>query len=342
MLVFLEMKAEFVLTIDNYFEVAENRLETQSRALATTAAFSGLGIFLLGYSLLHFWPDWAPRVGLTSLMFGLFLAFAAAVLAFFPRRVKTKKSETLLRSEHERFFSDRRTFEFDEIGWKYGSERGEDVRKWSELTSLRDSSNMMVLGTSGSVYLLPKSAFTAEELERVKDLSGKALDAGALFKVSIFSSASDYVFSMLAYNWRTRWKTALLSYAAALVVLIAVTYPSIEHSLTNHPLIVVFVFVVCFLGECLYYLYLYHHVFRKHAPTDAAIMADRIGFWAPSGRWIVKYQWLSEVRESRPWFHLYFRPELFYIVPKKRFNRDQLARFRELLHSPRSTAEGPR
>ena len=97
------MKAEFVLTVDNYFEVAENRLEMQSRTLATTVAFSGLGIFLLGYFLLHFWPDRDPRVGLVSLMAGLFLAFAAAVLGFFPRRVKTKKSEALLRSEYERF-----------------------------------------------------------------------------------------------------------------------------------------------------------------------------------------------------------------------------------------------
>jgi hypothetical protein len=335
------MKAEFVLTVDNYFEVAENRLETQSRTLATTVAFSGLGIFLLGYSLLHFWPDWDSRVGLISLMSGLLLAFAAAVMAFFPRRVKTKKSEALLRSEHERFFSDRRTFEFDEIGWRYGSERGEDARKWSELTGLRDSSNMMVLGTSGSAYLLPKSAFTAEELERIKDLSGKALDAGTLFKVNVFSSAPDYVFSMISHSWRTRWKTALLSYSAALVVLIAITYPSAKYSVTNHPIVVVFVFAVCFLGECLYYLYLYYQGFRKHAPTTAAITADRVGFWGPRARWVVKYQWFSEIRETRSLFHLYFRPESFYIVPKKGFNQDQLARFRELLHSPKSTAEAP-
>lgn len=341
-LVFHEMKAEFVLTAANYFEVAEKGLETQSRTLATTAAFSGLGMFLLGYFLLRFWPDWAPRVGFISLMFGLLLAFVAAVLAFFPRRVKSKKSEALLRSEYERFFSDRRTFEFDEIGWRHGSERGEDARKWSELTSLRDSSNMIVLGTSGSAYLLPKSAFTVEELERIKDLSGKALDAGSLFKVNILSSAPDYVLSMLSYNWRTRWKTALLSYVAALVVLIAVTYPSAEYFVTNHPAIVVFVFVVCFLGECLYYLYLYHQAFRGNAPTDAAIMTDRIGFWAPSGRWAVKYQWFSEIRETRSLFHLYFRPESFYIIPKKRFDPEQLARFRELLHSPKSAAEGSR
>lgn len=323
------MKAEFVLTPGNYLEVAENRLETPSRTLATTMAFSGLGVFLVGYFLLHFWPDWAPRVGFISLMSGLFLAFAAAVLAFFPRRVKTKKSAELLRSEHERFFSDRRTFEFDEIGWKYGSERGEDTRKWSELTSLRDSSNMMVFGTSGSGHLLPKSVFTGEELKRIKDLSGKALDAGALFKVNISPSAADYVFSMLSYNWRTRWKTALLSYAAALVLLIAVTYPSAEYSLMNHPVALVFVFVVCFLGQCLYYLYLYYQGFRKHAPTYAAIMADRIGLWAPSGRSVVKCQWLSEIRETSSWFHLYFRPESFYIIPKREFNQDQLARFRD-------------
>lgn len=208
------------------------------------------------------------------------------------------------------------------------------MRKWSELTSLLESPNMVVFGTSGSAYLLPKSVFTAEELERIKDLSGKALDAGALFKVSVSPSAPDYVFSMLLYNWRTHWKTALLSYTAALVLLVAVTYPSPEYSLINHPVVPVFVFVVCFLGECLYYLYLYHQGFRKHAPAEATIMEDRIGFWAPRGRSVVKYQWLSEIKETSSWFHLYFRPESFYIIPKRGFNQDQLARFRELLHSP--------
>src|SRR5215472_10552722 len=118
------MKSEFVLTLDSYLEVAESRLVTQSRALAATAAFSGFGLFSLGYLLLHFWPDWDPRAGLVSLMAGLFLAFVAAVLAFFPRQVRTKKSEAVLRSEYERFFSDRRSFEFDESGWRYKSDTG--------------------------------------------------------------------------------------------------------------------------------------------------------------------------------------------------------------------------
>lgn len=337
------MKAEFTLTADNYLEVAEKRLETQSRTMATTAALSGLALFLLGYLLLRLWPARDPRVGLFSLMAGLFLAFAAAVLAFFPRRVKTKKSEVLLRSEHERFFSDRRGFEFDEIAWKYESGRGEDTRKWVELTSLRETSNMLVLGTSGSVYLFPKSAFTTEDLRRFMDLCHSALDApGALFKLSVSSSAADYVFSMLSYNWRTRWKTALIYYVAALVLLVAVTYPSAEYSLINHPVVLAFFFVVCFLGECLYYLCLYYQGFRKHAPTDAAIMADRIGFWAPTGRSVLKYQWLSEIRETRSWFHLYFRPESFYIIPKRGFSQGQLARFRELLNLPKSAAEGLR
>ena len=206
------------------------------------------------------------------------------------------------------------------------------MRKWSELTSLRDSSGAMVLTTSGSVYLLPKSAFTGEDLERIRDLSERALDApGTLFKVSISSSVKDYVLSMVSYNWRTNWKTALLSYAAALVLLVAVTYPSAEYSLIDHPVIMVFVFALCFLGECVYYLYLYHQVFREHAPTLAAVMADRIGFWAPARRWIVKYQWLSEIRETPSAFHLYFRPTSFYLIPKKGFDHDQLTRFRELL-----------
>jgi len=238
------------------------------------------------------------------------------------------------------FFSDRRSFEFDEIGWKYKSERGEDVRRWSELTSLRDSSGVMVLGTSGSVYLLPKSAFTAEDLERIKDLSNRALDApGALFKASISSSAIDYMLSMASYNWRANWRTALLSYAAALVLLVAVTYPSAEYSLIDHPVVMVFVLGLCFLGECVYYLYLYHQGFRKDAPTVAAVMVDRIEFWASTRRWIVKYQWLSEVRETGSSFHLYFRPTSFYLIPKKKLDRDQLTRFRDLLLSTPSPRE---
>ena len=205
----------------------------------------------------------------------------------------------------------------------------------------------MVLGTAGSAYLLPKSALTAEDLQRIKDVCNEALDAGVLFKVNIPSAAPDYVFSMLSHSWRTRWRTALLSYAAALVVLVVITYSvitysSVEYSVIGHPVIAVFVFAMCFLGECLYYLYLYHQGFRKHAPTDVAITGDRVEFWAPRVRWVVKYQWFSEIRETRSLFHLYFRPESFYIIPKKRFNQEQLARFRELLHSPKSAAAGPR
>jgi len=273
-------------------------------------------------------------------MAGLLCTLAAAVLAFFPRQVKSKKLETLLRSEYERFFSDPRSFEFDEIGWKYKSGRGEDVREWSELTSLRDSSGVMVLGTSGGVYLLPKSAFATEDLERIKELSDKALDApGALFKVRISSSVKDYVLSMVSYNWRRNWRTALLSYAAALVLLVAVTYPSAEYSLIDHPVIMAFVFGLCFLGECLYYVYLYHQGYRKDASTIAAVMGDRIGFWTPTGRWIVKYQWLSEIRETGSSFHLYFQPTSFYLIPKKELDREQLTRFREILLSKRVKGE---
>lgn len=104
MVAFLSVKTEFALSLDNYLELAEDRLLTPSRALAATVAFSGFGLFLLGYFLLHFWPDRDPRLGLLSLMAGLFLALAAAVLAFFPRRVKSKNSEAILRSEYKRFF----------------------------------------------------------------------------------------------------------------------------------------------------------------------------------------------------------------------------------------------
>lgn len=201
MLAFPVVKTEFSLSAENYFELGEDRLRTPSRAVAATVAFSGFGLLLLGYSFLRYWPERDPRVGLFSLMAGLFLALAAAVLAFFPRHVESKKSEALLRSEYERFFSDRRNFEFDEIGWKYRSDRGEDVRKWSELTSIRDSSSVLVLGSSPRTYIMPKSAFKAEDLERIKDLSEKALEApGALFRVSVASSPREYVLSMLSHN----------------------------------------------------------------------------------------------------------------------------------------------
>lgn len=125
----------------------------------------------------------------------------------------------------------------------------------------------------------------------------------------------------------------LLSYIGTFVLLIIVTHPSERYSLLAHPLIMVFVFGAVFLGECLYYLYLYHQTFRKKAPTGATIMVDRIGFYGPTGRWIVKYQWLSETRETPSAFHLYFQPASFYLIPKKEFSRDQLTRLRELLLS---------
>jgi hypothetical protein len=331
------VKTEFVLSSDNYVELGEERLRTPSRSFATIAAFSGLGLILLGYCLLHFWPDRDPRAGLLALFGGLFLTLSAAVLAFFPRQVRSEKAEALLRSEHERFFSDRRSFEFDDTGWKYESGRGEDVRKWSELTGLRDSPTVIVLSTSGSVYIVPKSALKPEDLEKTKDLSGKALDApGAFFQVSVAASAQEYVLAMLSYNWRRNWKAALLWYAVALTLLVAITYPSADHSLINHPRIIFFVFAVCFLGECFYYIYLYYQTFQKNAPTAAAVMVDRVGFWARNQRWIVKYQWLTEIRETRLSFHIYYLPTSFYLIPKKGFDRDQLTRLRELLHSQHS------
>jgi hypothetical protein len=325
------------LTLDNFFEWQRSirrysEPEPNSvNKVSLNVAIIGFLLLAVGYGILRWSPDCAPKVGGISLASGLLATLAAIPLGIFLGRQHTQKVKKTLRGYFERFYAGSRTFEADQSGWRFTFGDAENVRKWSELIWVFSSERTLVMADTFDYSVVPTSSFTKEDLARLKILCEQALvPVDKLATVSMFSGAREFIIAMSAHNWRKRrWKMlglytlgfVCISFAG-LVISDAVVWSSV-------PIIAA---LLCLLpiSEAA----VYKRRFDGQVPFQYADISKEFICFRSSGEIRkIKYSWISDIGETKRSFRLYVSPNVFFLVPKAGFTPEQLLQFRGFLRS---------
>ena len=345
------MKVEFNLTFEDFLEWRRpNSSQKPSNAyvisspgiILALAGFLSLG---LGYAILRSSPEKSDFFPGGILFFGGLLAtFAAIPVGLLTARPKPDKTRADLLHEFERFYGDRRSLEADETGWAFIYGAAINKRQWTDLTSVREAQRTLILTDLFAWYILPKSAFSIEQLQNFKSLCEKALiPPEKLWSVSMVSTKADYARAFVAHNWRKARGTVLGLYVLGLTSVLFVGFVLADTSFLLAVFAVTLLTLVLSIAPQLYYRRKFDQDYYSHSFQNADILSDAICFRASYGlsvitAWEIKkiaHRWIVDVHETKRSFMLYVAPKLFYIVPKAGFTSDQLERFRELLRSQR-------
>jgi hypothetical protein len=329
-------RIEYTLSFENYLEMTSSRREKPKYRAAVISALLGFSFIALGYTYLRIYPDTRTIIGGMLLGSGLLATGFAMILAFFAKPKSSRPDITVLRGEYQRFHSDKRAIEFDGMGWRLFWYEGEDVRPWSCVRAIHDQKTLLVLSTETTHCWLPKAALEqGRQLAEIQAMAEAALaNRELLFVVPMRPSAVVYVVSMFFHNWGRHFKTSLLSYAAATLLVYWLLFADWNSPSPSSPLLLVLVPISFIFCEGLYYLRNYLFADWSKSSQRVEIRSDSVCYRTESVHWIAKYSRLEKLKET-PWaFHLYFEPKIFHLIPKKGFSREQIVQFRKLLSSP--------
>lgn len=327
-------RVDYQLSFENYLEMNANRRDVPSYGVALTAALLGLALILGGYFYLRVPPpdEWS-FVGGILLASGLLSEFVAMILGLMASRKSSKPSLKTLRREYELYAADKRSIEFDENGWRVTWYEGDDIRPWTSLRAVHDLKTLIVLGTVGTHYWLPKAAVENNgHLAQLKSLAATSLESRkSLFAVPVKPSAFVYVLANVLHTWRRNlWRNLLITAAFGLVFYW--TWLSDWTRFSPHPVwFLVFVPVFLLLCESLSYLRSFYFAKWTESAREAQIMEDCIGYKTPTTIWVHEFRTLIEWREIPGVFMLYFQPNQFHFIPKKGFSVSQIEQFRKIL-----------
>jgi len=329
-------RIEYTLSFENYLEMTVSRREKPKYKAAVISALSGFSLIAVGYTYLQIWPDTRTMIGGMFLASGLLATGLALVMAFLAKPKSSRPDVKTLRSEYERFHSDKRAIEFNENGWRVFWYEGEDLRPWPCVSAIYDQETLLVFSTETTHYWFPKEALEREgQLASIRKLAETALtNRELLFAVAMHPSAAVYVAANLVHNWRRNFKRTLLCYAAATLLAYWLWFADWNSDPQASPwllALIPFFYIFC---ECLYYLRNYFFTDWSKSAETVEIRSDCICYKTERVHWIARYKRLEKLRET-PWaFLLYFEPKTFHLIPKRGFSKEQMMQFRKLVSSP--------
>ncbi len=248
-------RVEYTLSFENYLEMTQSRREKRDYRPAVVSALLGFSLIASGYTFLRIWPDSQTIIGGLMLAIGLLATGTALLLGLLARPGSRRPDTATLRSEYDRFHSDKRAIEFDENGWRLFWYEGEDVRPWSCMRVIHDLKTLLVLSTETTHYWLPKATLEREgQLVNLRTLAEAALGSREfLFTVPLRPAVLVYVVAMYFHNWRRQFQARLLGYAA--VTLAAYWIAFAGWASPARPVwLLALVPVLLVLGEGLHYL----------------------------------------------------------------------------------------
>ena len=259
--------------------------------------------------------------------------FLAVPLAFFARTRTSSPNMAALQGQYDRFHSDKRAIDSDEESWQVFWYEGEDVRPWPCLRAVHELRTLLVLTTETTNYWLPKAALErGGQLNAVKALAESAFKKHEmLFPVPLRPSAAVFVAARIFNHWRFQFKSFLLWYSAATLVLYWVLFSNREGALPYSPWFLCLAPALFFCCDILYQVQNYYFANWAEAAPEAEIMSDCVGYRTATVRWIGMYRRLLKCRELPGAFLLYFEPKGYYLIPKRGFSNEQILQFRKLV-----------
>jgi hypothetical protein len=330
-------KIEYSLSFENYLEMAKSPKTKPDLRLASFASFVGFAGIVSGYFILHRSAEGPFVPGGLLLFGGLLFTFLAMILGVFAKKKPASPDGSTSRREYELFHADKRTFEYDETGWRLSWYEGEDARSWDRIRQINNGQKLLVLGTVTTFYWLPNDALERDgHYDKIVGLAEGAISShGKLFDVPMRPSALVYVVAVATNNWRRRTMTQLLTYTAAILGAYWALASSAVATSPQRYWALLFAPVGIFFLECMWYLSAYYKVDWSKGASDAEIMSDCIAYRSPKARWIAEYSRLEEVCEVPGAFLLYFSKDSYHLIPKRGFSPTQLAQFRNLIGAAR-------
>jgi hypothetical protein len=339
------MKIEFDLTFEDYLEWRSpdpSRKQSNAGIILACAGFLSLA---LGYAILRSSPEsnsFFP--GGTFLIGGLLTTFVAVPVGLLAARRKPEKTRAELLSEFECFYVERRSLEADDTGWAFMYGTGVNKRQWADLAYMREAQRTFILSDAFAWYVLPKSAFSEEQVQEFKKLCEQALiPADKLLSVSMVTAGADYVRALITHNWRKMRGTVLGLYVLGLVSVFFIALIFADTSFFLGIFAVPIFALLLITAQQLHYRKTFDRDYVLRSFQNADILKDAICFRATTELSVVttseikkiKYRWITDIQETKRSFMLYVAPKLFYIVPKAEFTSDQVEQFRELLRTRR-------
>ena len=324
-------RVEYTLSFENYQEMTSSRREKKDFRFAAGTAILGLVCIAAGYLFLRLHTDGSFFPGGLLLATGLLFTFLGMILGFFARSKPSRPNTRALRREYDLYYSDQRTIEFDENGWRVFWYEGEDVRPWSCLRQVYDLETLLVLATGTTYYWLPKTALLPDgQLDRLKAMAESCFSSHQrLFEVPLIPSAWVFVAAKAFHNWRTQRLPRLLCLVASALV----GYWTSDYWSGFFSGFWVFAFPLLLIAcEGLFYLAKYYAEDWSQTAPNAEIMSDCLAYRTKTIRWIAEYRQVAELKEIPGAFMLYFDSKSYQLIPKRGFSPERMAQFKGLVH----------
>jgi hypothetical protein len=344
------MKIDFSLAFEDYFEWQSANLTQMRSGAGFIVALAGFLSITLGYTILRSAPernDFFP--GGLFLVGGLLTTFAAIPVWLLTARRKPAKTIPDLFSEFQRFYAGPRILEADEAGWVFTCGTATNKRQWTDLLYVRELSKTFFLSDAFATYILPKSAFSSEQLQEFKGFCERSLvPREKLWSVLMVSSKADYVKALIAHNWSKVRRTAVGLYILGLVCVLFVGLIVADRSFILGVTAFMVLVALLYWAQHLYYGREFDDRYIMHSFQQAHILKDGVSFHAAAGLSVITefeirkipYSWISDVCETKCSFMVYVSPKVLYLLPKAGFAPDQLIQFRDLLQT-RNRAQPP-
>jgi len=325
------MKVEFSLSFENYQDWCVRNSSTRRSKLISKLALSafvliGLGYFFAAHSKSSSVPD-----GVLAIFVGFCLTALLVPLWFLLERENPEKSRLRHQDIFEKYFRQPRSLEFDESGWTFIYGNAVNARPWSDLTSFSDFGRTIVLVDTFVHYPLAAAAFTAEQKERLKELSEKALaPEPKLFSVPMFCTSTAYVRSMAAHFWRKHTLRRLALYAlGCFCAFLMGTIFADAHAVTPTPIILGLALLMPIIENATY-LRKFNSYYSLYSFHSVDISQESLCFRKPLELRKIRLDWITEIRETWMEFCIYVDDDLFYMIPKQGLPQEQIKHLRQL------------
>jgi hypothetical protein len=347
------MKIEFTLNFAEFLEANQSRIGKASRPF-TTGVVAGYVLLALGILAFGLWTGFkhfekglpaeqGRSVSKGFVAAGVLLLTGLHLLWQWRRRKDRRLSEAALRDEFEPTQDDVRGFEANEQGWSYRSKHGSDSRPWEVFAGFWDGDAIITLTSKTDLYLLPKRAFTEDELTEFSSLVNKIFQEGvarSLISTQLLPSAWDYTLaegSLERWQYRPAGLSLLGTALAATTALFIYQLLHWEDFEGGVQTLILSSFctalILWFFLSPLARLRHYRSQVDRTPCVEAVITSDTIFLRTPKLCQLVKYDSLCRYKETKHTIALFYGDEYFEMLSKRGFDSKQLQTFRDLLSS---------
>lgn len=325
--------ASYVLAWEEFLELYEESLPGPSVASLVATIFIAVAVGMFG-GLLTYFVDSQDKIVASVFCW---MSLALFVLAFWDFKIRTRqrrrKSLAALRSVYDRYYLVERTFEFNRDKWiaSIGSTRQET--SWSDVISATVRKNVLYIATQAQAATLPQRVFTVDQWAALEALSLGNDEAMSEFRVSFL----DYFLTQSAALWRGSPFLMAVAHIAGLGffwMIASLMYHSTGPGVVWGWLIAgVFLFLT--ISTQFWYLLtkFYNSSKRLRLPWQARFGDAGLRTKGEDLQTFSAWKSLPRFRETTGCFLVYYKPNAYYIYPKRCLRAEQRVALRELLNT---------